>query len=195
MSLQNKVGQSLVDVPVDVKGLNKRYKGGAWANRDITLSAEPGEVLSILGPNGAGKTTLVRQITTELRPTAGEIKVFGHDVVDAPSAVKDHLGVVPQEGTLFEYLSVYQHLRLFGRLRGLSRGDAVRRADEIIDELRLSEYRKVLTGKLSGGLRRRVLVGMATLAHPPLMILDEPTTGLDPQSRRDLWSLIQRRKE
>ena len=182
-------------LPLEVRELNKRYKGGMWANRDISLQAEPGEILGILGPNGAGKTTMVRQITTELLPTSGEVRVFGHDVVTEPSAAKAHLGIMPQEATLFEYLTVQQHLRIFGKLRGLSPKDARRRAEELIEDLRLAEHRKVLIGKLSGGLRRRVLVGIAALAQPPLMVLDEPTTGLDPQSRRDLWSLLRHYKE
>ena len=185
----------LAGPPLEVKNLNKQYKAGTWANRDITLTAEPGEILAVLGPNGAGKTTLVRQITTELRPTSGEVRVFGHDVVAEAARTKDHLGVVPQEASLFEYLTVYNHLRIFGALRGLSRRESRRRADELVEELHLTEHRNVLAGKLSGGLRRRVMVGIAALARPPLMILDEPTTGLDPQSRRDLWSLLRRRKE
>ncbi len=175
-----------------MSSINKRYKGGIWANRDISLTAEQGEVLGILGPNGAGKTTLVRQITTELRPTSGEIHVLGHDVFAEPSAAKYHLGVMPQEANLFEYLTVSQHLRIFGKLRGLSRKEARSRAEELIEELNLHEHRNVLTMRLSGGLRRRVLVGIAVLARPQLLVLDEPTTGLDTQARRNLWSLLRR---
>ena len=178
-----------------VRGLNKRYGSGPWANYDISLTARPGEALSILGPNGAGKTTLVRQITSELLPTSGEVRVFGYDVVAEPYAAKALLGVVPQEATLFEYLTVYQHLRIFGKLRGLSPKDARRRADELIVDLHLTEYRNMTVDKLSGGLRRRVLIGNAALAGPPIMVLDEPTTGLDPRSRRDIWSLLRRHKE
>ncbi len=181
--------------PLEVRRLNKTYKGGVRANRDITLTAEPGEIRGILGPNGAGKTTLVRQITTELLPTSGEVRVFGFDAVTEPARTKDHLGVVPQEGNLFEYLTVFHHFRLFGKYRGLSFRDASRRAEELVEELRLSDHRDVLTENLSGGLRRRVMVGLAALAHPPLLVLDEPTTGLDPQARRYLWSLLRRYRE
>ena len=185
----------LAGAPIEVDDLSKRYKGGILANRNITLAARPGEVLGILGPNGADKTTLVRQITTELRPTSGQVRVFGHDVVTRPDIVKNHLGIMPQEATLFEYLTVSQHLRIFGKLRGLSPKNAARRAEELVTDLRLTEHRNVLIGRLSGGLRRRVLVGIATLAQPPLLVLDEPTTGLDTQLRRDLWSLLRRYKE
>ena len=178
------------ELPLVVEGLNKRYKGGVHANRDISLEARPGEVLGILGPNGAGKTTLVRQITTELLPTSGEIRVFGVDAVADPIGVKSLMGIVPQEAQLFEMLTPRETLRIFGKMRGLSGRDVNRRADEIISELRLDAHRNVVNMKLSGGLKRRVMVGIAALANPGLIALDEPTTGLDPQSRRDLWNLV-----
>ena len=189
------IPRSMEDPPLIVRNLNKRYDGGTWANRDISLTAEPGEVLGILGPNGAGKTTLVRQITTELHPTSGDIRVFGHDVVAESSTVKGLLGIVPQEATLFEYLSVRQHLRIFGKLRGLSSKDAKDRAEELITNLHLAEHRDVPVERLSGGLRRRTLIGIAAIARPPLMVLDEPTTGLDPKARRDLWALLRSYQE
>jgi len=176
--------------PLVVRYLNKRYRGGPWANRDISFIAKPGEILGVLGPNGAGKTTLVRQITTELLPTSGEIKVVGLDVVSEANAVKSHLGVMPQEAVLFDYLTVYQHLRIFGKLRGLSSRCAARRADELVIELGLIEHRDVPIIKTSGGMRRRLLVGIAALAKPLLLVLDEPTTGLDPEARRMLWGLL-----
>ena len=182
-------------LPLVVRDLQKRYKGDTWANRGISLSVEPGELLGILGPNGAGKTTLVRQITTELLPTSGEIRVFGHDVVAHPSRVKSLIGVMPQEAELYHSVTVYHHLRIFGKLRGLAPSAAARRAEELIQDLHLSDYRDVTTERLSGGLKRRVLVAMASLARPLLLVLDEPTTGLDPQSRRDLWSLLRRHRE
>ena len=179
------------DIPVlEVGGLNKRYRDGTWANRDITFAVEPGELLGILGPNGAGKTTLVRQITTELVPTSGTVRVHGRDAVSNPDSVKPMLGVVPQEATLYWGLTVFHHLRLFGRLRGLSRRDALDRTDHVIESLRLQEHRDRPIEALSGGLKRRVLVGIAALTRPSLMVLDEPTTGLDPESRRDVWSFI-----
>jgi ABC-2 type transport system ATP-binding protein len=165
------------------------------ANRDINLTGNRAEILGIVGPNGAGKTTLVRQITTELLPTSGEIRVFGHDVVVEPFTVKGLLGVVPQEAALFDYLTVYQHLRIFAKLRGLAPRASCSQAEQLIEDLGLLEHRDAPVGKLSGGLRRRVLVGIAAAARSPVMVLDEPTTGLDPQSRRNLWSLLQRYRE
>ena len=181
--------------PLAVHDLNKLYKGGTWANRDINLTANQAEILGILGPNGAGKTTLVRQITAELLPTSGQILVSGHDVVTESSKVKQMLGVVPQEATLFDYLTVHQHLRIFAKLRGASPRDARSRAEELVGELDLTPHRDVPLNKLSGGLKRRVMMGIAAVARPPLMILDEPTTGLDPQSRRNVWSLLKRYRE
>ena len=178
-------------IPVlEVEGLNKRYRDGTWANREISFRVAQGELVGILGPNGAGKTTLVRQITTELIPTSGSVLVLGRDAVSDPDSVKPMLGVVPQEANLYWGLTVFHHLRLFGRLRGLSRRDARARADHVIESLRLQEHRDRPIEALSGGLKRRVIVGVAALARPSLMVLDEPTTGLDPESRRDVWSFI-----
>ena len=181
-------------VPVEVRNLNKRYGNGTWANRDITLTVGKGEILGILGPNGAGKTTLVRQITTELLPTSGEVRVMGYNAVAEPLRAKSLMGIIPQEATLYESLSVWHHLRAFGRLHGLSRRDSLARAEELIGTLRLDQHRDKMPRELSGGLRRRVLVGIAVLARPALLVLDEPTAGLDPRSRRDLWSLVARYK-
>jgi ABC-2 type transport system ATP-binding protein len=180
---------------MEAVGVSKQYKGGLWANRDISLAVQPGEIVGILGPNGAGKTTLVRQITTELLPTSGSIRVLGVDAVAHPQRAKSLMGIVPQEAKLYESLSVEQVFRVFGKLRGLSPKDARRRAEEMLHDLRLQEYRGRLTIQLSGGLQRRVMVGIAMLARPPLMVLDEPTTGLDPQSRRDLWALLRRQRD
>ncbi len=181
--------------PLLVRNITKRYKGGTWANRDINLRGHSGEILGILGPNGAGKTTLIRQITTELLPTSGTISVLGRSVVEEPNRVKSVLGVMPQEASLFDYLTVYQHLRIFAKLRGFSPQCAAKRAGQLILDLKLDGHRDQPIRELSGGLKRRVLVGIADLAHPPVMVLDEPTTGLDPQSRRDVWSLLRRRRE
>ena len=177
--------------PIEVRNLNKRYKDGPQANRDISLTVNWGEALGVLGPNGAGKTTLVRQITTELVPTSGEVRVRGIDAVADPDQAKARIGVVPQEARLFDGLSVHQHLRIFGVLRGLSRRDARHRTDELIEQLDLKAHRNVPSERLSGGLRRRLLVGVAMLAEPDVLILDEPTVGLDVESRQHLWDVIQ----
>jgi ABC-2 type transport system ATP-binding protein len=180
---------------LEVSDLKKRYSNGVWANRGISLTADRPEILGILGPNGAGKTTLVRQITAELIPTSGSVELLGLDVVSNPTAAKSLLGVMPQEADFFDYLTVYQHLRIFAKLRGLAPRESGPRANELIADLDLVEYRNTPVKRLSGGLKRRVLVGTAMIARPSVLVLDEPTTGLDPQTRRNLWSLLRGYKE
>jgi len=175
---------------IDVRNLHKRYKNGVWGNKNITFFANPGEIMAFLGPNGAGKTTLVRQMTTELIPTSGRIYILGNDAVDNPRLAKSALGIVPQDVDLFDYLTVHQHLRIFAKLRGLRGKAANMRASELLGDLGLDKYSHTEIKKLSGGLKRRLLIGIAALANPPIMILDEPTTGLDPESRKDVWEFL-----
>ena len=177
---------------VRVRGLAKRYKDGTEANRGIDLELSPGELISILGPNGAGKTTFLRQLTTELRPTSGGIEIFGIDAVAAPQQAKQMMGITPQEAGVFESLTVREHFELFARLKRLSRVEARRQTTEVIESLNLVAETKKRVGLLSGGQRRRVLIGLALLGHPPLLVLDEPTTGLDPASRQAVWGVIRR---
>ena len=149
-----------------------------------------GEAVSIVGPNGAGKTTFLRQLTTELRPTSGEIEIFGVNAVKDVDGAKSSMGVTPQEAGLFETLTVREHLELFGRLKGLDKRAAGLQTGEILERLEIAEEAKKKVGELSGGQRRRVLIGLPLLGKPPLLILDEPTTGLDPSSRRAVWRLL-----
>jgi ABC-2 type transport system ATP-binding protein len=175
---------------ISIRGLIKRYPDGTVANRGIDLDVFEGEVLSILGPNGAGKTTLVRQITTELNPTAGSIKIKEVDPFLEPLKVKQLMGVIPQEGALFSHLTVQEHLYFFGRLRGLSKSNARAQVERLIPLLSLQEYRGRKIKTLSGGTQRRVFIALALLGDPPILVLDEPTTGLDPAARRDVWDLV-----
>ena len=123
-------------------------------------------------------------------PTSGEVRVFGIDAVAHPNRVKGLMGVMPQEANLYYQLSVRHHLRIFGKLRGLPRREASGRAEELISDLRMEEHRDKAANELSGGLRRRLLLGIAALADPPLMVLDEPSAGLDPEARHELWELL-----
>jgi ABC-2 type transport system ATP-binding protein len=177
---------------VHVRGLVKRYKNGTEANRGIDLDLYPGELISILGPNGAGKTTFLRQLTTELRPTSGSIEIFGIDAVAAPQRAKQLMGITPQEAGVFESLTVSEHLELFARLKRVSSAVARQQTAKVIEALDLAGETKKRVGSLSGGQRRRVLIGLALLGHPPLLVLDEPTTGLDPSSRMAVWGVIRR---
>lgn len=180
------------EVALKARAVVKRYRDGTEANREIDLDVLAGEVVSVLGPNGAGKTTFLRQVTTELRPTNGSIEIFGVDAVAQPLSAKRLMGVTPQEAGVFERLTVREHLELFARLKGLSKREARESSREVADELCLTSELGRRVGSLSGGQRRRVLVGLALLGRPPLLVLDEPTTGLDPASRRAVWDVIRR---
>jgi ABC-2 type transport system ATP-binding protein len=175
---------------ISIRGLIKRYPDGTVANRGIDLDVFEGEVLSILGPNGAGKTTLVRQITTELNPTSGSIKIKDVDPFLEPLKVKQLMGVIPQEGALFSHLTVCEHLYFFGRLKGLTKNSARAQVDRLIPLLSLEECRDKKIKTLSGGTQRRVFIALALFGDPPILVLDEPTAGLDPVARRDVWNLV-----
>ncbi len=177
-------------IAIEVANLHKRYGQGTVANDGINLRVVPGEVFALLGHNGAGKTTLVRQVTGELMPTSGEVTVFGVDVLKKPREARQFLGIVPQEVELFGHLTVEQHLSYFGRLRGLDKQTMAIRVRELMRRLNLVEHGQKLASQLSGGLKRKLLVAMAMISSPPALILDEPTTGLDPFSRREVWALI-----
>jgi ABC-2 type transport system ATP-binding protein len=180
------------EIAVRVRDLAKVYRDGTEANRGISLEVRRGEVVAIVGPNGAGKTTFLRQLTTELRPTAGSVSVFGVDAVAEPESAKRAMGITPQEAGVFERLTVREHLELFARLKRLSKREAREAAREVIAELGLIAETNKSVGGLSGGQRRRILIGLALLGRPPLLVLDEPTTGLDPSSRRAVWGVIRR---
>jgi ABC-2 type transport system ATP-binding protein len=178
---------------IRVRGLVKQYRNGTEANRGIDLEVRRGELVSILGPNGAGKTTFLRQITTELRPTSGSVEIFGLDAIAESQQAKRAMGITPQEAGVFETLRVREHLELFGGFKGLTKHEAHRSATEIIHGLDLDAEANKRVGDLSGGQRRRILIGLALLGDPPLLVLDEPTTGLDPVSRRAVWNVIRQR--
>jgi ABC-2 type transport system ATP-binding protein len=179
-------------IAVSVRNLVKHYHDGTEANRGINLEVRRGEVVAILGPNGAGKTTFLRQITTELRPTAGSVSVFGVDAIAKPDSAKRMMGITPQEAGLFEALTVREHFEFFARFKNLTKPEAREAAREVIAELGLVNETNKRVGALSGGQRRRILIGLALLGNAPLLVLDEPTTGLDPSSRRAVWGVIRR---
>ncbi len=175
---------------IDVSRIVKRYRTGTLANDSITLRVPNGTTLGLLGRNGAGKTTLIRQITGELQPTSGSIHVMGVDVVREHRRARALMGVVPQEVEPYEELTPPEQLAVFGRLRGLGWREAKRRAEGLIDTLGLGAYAKTVARDLSGGLKRKLLVGIALIGDPPVLALDEPTTGLDPHARREVWAVL-----
>ncbi len=177
---------------VTVEGLGKTYPGGTKALENVSFSIGKGEVFCLLGRNGAGKTTLLRILATQLRPTVGHATVLGHDVLHEPKAIRPHISVVPQEARPQMMLSAWDHIRLMCMIRGMSKADALRRTKEVMEEFELWEHKDKLTADLSGGLRQRVLLAMAFIADPEVLFLDEPTIGLDPLGRRQVWSMVRR---
>lgn len=170
-------------------GLGKRF-GDLWALRDLDLQVEPGTVLGLLGHNGAGKTTAIRILTTLSQPTEGRAFVAGYDVVERPTAVRSRIGVAAQQATVDGLLSAKMNLVMVARLHRLSKSDASKRADELLERLDLTEAGSKLVKTFSGGMRRRLDLAASLVGSPEVLFLDEPTTGLDPRSRGDLWQML-----
>jgi ABC-2 type transport system ATP-binding protein len=171
------------------EGLGKRF-GDFWALQDLDLEVPAGSVLGLLGHNGAGKTTTVRILSTLALPTTGRATVAGVDVVSDPLAARSRIGLAGQSATVDGLLTARRNLELVGRLYHLSRADARRRAGELLERLGLADAADRLVKTYSGGMRRRLDLAATLVASPPVLFLDEPTTGLDPQSRNDLWALL-----
>jgi ABC-2 type transport system ATP-binding protein len=174
---------------VVVEGLGKRF-GDLWALRQLDLDVTPGTVLGLLGHNGAGKTTAIRILTTLSTPSEGRATVAGHDVVHAPAAVRRRIGVAAQQATVDGLLDARLNLEMVGRLHGLSRRDARDRAERLLEQLDLAEAATRLVKTFSGGMRRRLDLAASLVGSPDVLFLDEPTTGLDPRSRGELWQLL-----
>jgi ABC-2 type transport system ATP-binding protein len=170
-------------------GLSKRF-GDLWALRDVDLDVPAGTVLGLLGHNGAGKTTAIRILTTLARPTAGTATVAGLDVIERPAAVRAQIGLAGQYATVDGLLTARANIELAGRLYHLPRAQVRRRADELLERVGLAANADDLVKTFSGGMRRRLDLAASLVASPPVLFLDEPTTGLDPQSRNDLWALL-----
>ncbi|MES9507825.1 ATP-binding cassette domain-containing protein [Streptomyces sp. NPDC000609] len=178
---------------ISTSGLARTFdsrNGPVHAVRSVDLTIAAGEIVGLLGPNGAGKTTTLRMLTTLLTPTGGAATVAGHDLAGDPAGVRAACGYVAQSGGADPHLTVREELVTQGRLYRLSRADATARAAELARGLGLGELldRKAVT--LSGGQRRRLDIAMGLVHRPPVLFLDEPTTGLDPGSRTDLWGLV-----
>ena len=175
---------------LEARGLEKTYGSGTRALDGVSIAVEQGTVFGLLGPNGAGKTTFVKIVATQLLPSGGSETVLGHDVVSEPHEVRSHIAAVPQEGRPLSLQTPYEHLLTYLVARGLSVADARRKSKETLTALNLDSYRDTICANLSGGLRQRVLVAMAMSTDAELLILDEPTIGLDPVARVDVWNLV-----
>jgi ABC-2 type transport system ATP-binding protein len=183
-----------MDRAIEVRGLVREFKGGITAVAGIDLDVAPGEIYGFLGPNGAGKSTTVHMLTTLLPPTAGSGRVGGFDIVKDGAAVRRTIGAALQEAALDPLLTGREHLRLQLALHGVPRAQRAARTDELLDRvgLRLAADRKI--GGYSGGMKRRLDLALALAHRPRILFLDEPTTGLDPQSRSALWDEVVRLK-
>ena len=170
---------------IEVRNLKKSF-GDFQAVQDASFNAESGEVLSLLGPNGAGKSTTISMLSGLLAPTAGDASVMGHSVTKEPAAAKASLGVVPQDIALYPDLSARENLVFWGKMYGLRGAVLKSRVDEVLEVIGLADRQKDHVGKFSGGMKRRVNIGAALLHKPDVIIMDEPTVGIDPQSRRHI---------
>jgi ABC-2 type transport system ATP-binding protein len=177
---------------IEVEGLVRVFKKGPRAVDGIDLAVTPGEIYGFLGPNGAGKSTTVLMLTTLLPPTAGTARVGGHDIVREGPAVREVIGAALQEAALDPYLTGREHMRLQGGLHGLAKADRERRGDELLERVGLAQAADRKVGGYSGGMKRRLDLGLALVHRPRILFLDEPTTGLDIQSRAALWDEVAR---
>ena len=179
----------MTDIALEADRLVKRF-GDHTAVDGVSFAVPTGSVLGVLGPNGAGKTTTVRMMTTLSRPTSGTARVLGHDVHRDPRAVRRRIGVTGQAATVDELLTGRENLRLVGSLYGLPRRALRDRTRELLERFDLTAAADRVSKTYSGGMRRRLDLAVSLVADPPVLFLDEPTTGLDPRSRLDLWGVL-----
>ncbi|OUM97391.1 MAG: ABC transporter [Thermobacillus sp. ZCTH02-B1] len=174
---------------IEARGLVKAF-GGRRAVDGVDLCVPAGTIFGILGPNGAGKTTTIRMLATLLRPDEGTARIFGRDVVKEPHRVRRLIGVTGQYASVDETLTARENLIIFSRLLGLGRREARRRSEELLDRFGLADAADRPLKQFSGGMRRRLDLAASLIVQPPLLFLDEPTTGLDPRTRAQLWDMI-----
>ena len=177
---------------LDITGLEKRYPNGVEALRGVSIDIEEGEFFGLLGPNGAGKSTLIHCTTGLAQPTSGAIRVFGHDAVHHYGEARTAVGLAPQELNLDWFLTLEEQLDYHGGYFGMSRKDRRERTKELLEEFSLTSKKDDRTRTLSGGMKRRLVLARALMHRPRLLILDEPTAGVDVELRLELWHYVQR---
>jgi len=182
------------DEAVVLTDVRKTYPSGAVALRGLSFSVRRGEIFCLVGPNGSGKTTTLRILGTQLTPSSGEVRVLGLDAVKQPQLVREHLCVVPQDAQPAFELTPFEQISFYLRARGKSKRDARDSAEDVMRTLGLMEFRNIAAARLSGGYRRRVLIALAIATGAEVLLLDEPTTGLDPIARRQVWQDLVRLK-
>jgi len=181
---------SMDDPIITVDAVTKQFRGGTRALDGLTLTIPRGIVYGLLGPNGAGKTTLIHILATLLHPDTGTVRVAGHDVVRDPAAVRERIGLAGQFAAVDDQLTGRENITMIGRLYGLSRREAVARAARILDHIHLADAADRQLKTYSGGMRRRIDLAASLIGRPQVLFLDEPTSGVDPASRQDLWQLV-----
>ena len=186
MELQEEVPSG---VAIEVKAISKRF-GALLAVDNVSFTVQSGEIFGLLGPNGAGKSTLIRMLTTLVPPTGGTATVAGHDIIQDPTAVRESIGVIPQNMTSDPELTCAENLGIHARLYGITGAERRRRTAELLDAVGLADRAGALASTLSGGMRRRLEIARGMVHNPQILFLDEPTTGLDPVSRISVWEMI-----
>lgn len=181
------------NIIIKITGLSKTYPGGHIANKDINLNIAEGEFFTLLGPNGAGKSTLIKQITSEIKPSSGNVLIQNIDVHRYPTVTKSKMGIMPQECGMFEHLTIRQHLNIFSKLKGAHFNAGT--SKELIDILNLNKNMKKNIGSLSLGVKRQILLVTALVGEPPILILDEPTAGLAPEARSAVLGILGKLKK
>ncbi len=174
---------------LEVRNLVKNY-GSTAAVKGVSFNIEEGEIFSLLGPNGAGKTTTISVLSTLLAPTSGDVRVGGHSVVSEPMKVRNLIGVVPQEIALYDDLTAHENLIFWGQMYNLSGKTLTDRVQQVLQEIELADRAKDRVRTFSGGMKRRVNIGVGLLHRPRLLFMDEPTVGIDPQSRRAILDSV-----
>jgi ABC-2 type transport system ATP-binding protein len=176
---------------LQITGLRKRYDTDVEALKGVSLEIKPGEFFGLLGPNGAGKSTLIHCATGLAQPTAGQIEIFGDDAISNYKAARGHVGLAPQELNLDWFLTLEEQLDYHGSYFGMAKKDRRERIDELLDAFSLTEKKDDRTNTLSGGMKRRLILARALMHRPKLLILDEPTAGVDVELRLELWHYVQ----
>jgi ABC-2 type transport system ATP-binding protein len=181
---------------VEAVQVTKKYKGSvSFALNNISLNIEAGRIFTLLGRNGAGKTTFVRICATQLLPTSGTVKIFNNDLIKDTEKIRNYISIVPQEGRPLRALTPWDHVYYWLRIRGVNKYESSERTKKVLRDFELYDVRNKLSMYLSGGMKQKILVAMAMATESKLLFLDEPTIGLDPVSRRQIWKAIKEKKE
>ncbi|MEM0143463.1 MAG: ABC transporter ATP-binding protein [Candidatus Parvarchaeum sp.] len=182
-----------------IKNLSKTYKGKGKkkeaALKKVSIDSDINGILTVIGRNGAGKTTMIRIISTELMPSSGSVSIDSIDVINDPKKIRNRIAVIPQESRLVPWMTPLQNLTAYLLWRGFSYKEAVSRAKNALNQFKLDQYMNKLPNKLSGGTKRKALVALAVSSEADIIFLDEPTTGLDPISRKELWGILKKLKK